>query len=173
MCIIELICVDMTWHDMSPWRQKVWGFSGLWSEPKGYCWTNGTLSVLRQDAFGAFLFRMRTAPLDFILNLIHLLPCLGLEGYWMLHMLLASGCSANDLGASWMQLWTSTFGFWIKCMFLMLLFFLHRLHSSLLKGFFTNITSKYRWQMMYKFNNENKALYWSGLAGQSWFAAGK
>lgn len=160
--------IDLCWHDMSPRQQKVWGFSGLWSEPKGYCWTN------------AFLFRMRTAPLDFILNLAHLLPCLGLEGYWMLHMLVASGCSANDLGASWIHLWTSTFGFWmkfrhswIKCMFLMLPFFLHRLHSSLLKGFFTNITSKYRWQMMHNFNNEKKALYWSGLAGQSWFAAGK
>lgn len=158
---IDLRCHDMTWvHD----GRRCEGSLVCGLNPKDIaeqmepclCWDKMLLVL-------SFWMRMRTAPLDFILNFVHLLPCLGLEGYWMLHMLLASGCSAYDLLVSWMQLWTSPFGFWmkfrhswIKCMFLMLQFLLHRLQSSLLKWFFTNITSKYKWQMMYKFNNEKK-----------------
>lgn len=41
---------------------------------------------------------------DSVLTLAHVLLCPGLEGYWMLHMLLASGCGPNVLRVRWM-LW--------------------------------------------------------------------
>lgn len=103
------LCHSNGWLHLG--HQQVWGFQCIHWTQQAIMLNKCNLSaspVLRWDVFGNFWIALS----DSALTLAHLLLCPGLEGYWMLHMLLASGCGQNVLGVRWMLWWTVRVDIW-------------------------------------------------------------